>query len=145
MFKELVTETPCSVSTELVEFVAGLNEELFIDEAGVIKVTEVLFYLGFKIEAHTKNKNYYTIKNALIRDPSVPHRTYRTTVYNGQLRSEVDYVDITGKVHYSKIPHRLARYYANYEVLTLTNLSEVLEVGEFIEINTIGALEHYNN
>ena len=144
MFKELMEKQPCSVSKELVEYVARLLPDTLMDSNGSPKITETLFYLGFKIKPHNKNLNYYTLPHVLIRDNSMPHKVYRTTVYNSQLRNEAVGIDVNGKIRYNNKSHWLKKYYDKFEILTPTNIGEIIAKDLIQDISEIGTLENYH-
>lgn len=122
---------PCSVSKEFLEYAANLHPEVFIKN-GELSIPQVLFMLGFKIDFDRPDNGYYVMHDRIIRSKSRPYMTYKTTVYNGNVRQElkswlIDPITGKGKPTYDNTKiHFMASAYAEVEVLTIENIDESL-------------------
>lgn len=120
---------PCSVSKEFLEYAANLHPEVFIKN-GEINIPKVLFMLGFKIDFDRPDNGYYIMHDRIIRSKSRPYMTYKTTVYNGNVRQELKawLIDpITGKgkpVYDNTMIHFMAKAYSEVEVLTIEDICD---------------------
>lgn len=135
---------PCSVSQELVEFVANMYPEHFIDN-GKINIPSVLFMLGFKIDFDRPESSYYVMPERIIRSKSRPYLTYTTTVYNGNVRQEIKSFAIESSGRYNIVYdkyniHFLSAAYREYEVLTI----DTMDMSKLVDINTIGDSRVYS-
>lgn len=132
MFLDINVPLPCSVSKEFVESIAAFDENNLILDGKPI-LNKVLFILGFDIRNSAENEDsskvghgVLTVRNVLIRNPAMPSEVYNTTVYNGQVRNEVEAV-VDGIVTFQKnTPHYMVNLYINNEILTTENVSPEL-------------------
>ena len=138
-------KTPCSVSKELVEYVANKSPNYLLDKAGQPIIPAVLFILGFYIDFDKIDNEYYVVEDKIIRCANKPYMTYRTTFYNGTVRNEIEGWEVnkegkTVPVYTPYTAHYMKTIYEQQEVLTIDTVSP-----EFWEnINNIGQIEPYN-
>lgn len=129
MFLEENLAVPCSVSQEFVEFIAAKDEDNLMRN-GLPILDKILFILGFDVRLSKEQEDrskvghgVITLRNVMIRNPSIPSQVYKTTVYNGQVRNEIASV-IAGNITYKKnTPHYMQSLYMKTEILTPENLT----------------------
>ena len=136
--------SPCAVSKEFVQKVASLAPEMLMNGDN-ININRTLFLLGFDLSytgdfSNQYGKQCYTVfKDVMIRNPAMPSKVYKTDIYNGQLRNEVDYV-VDGKVTYKNQKHYLERVYMDNEIITIDTIPEDV----LTNIVDVGIKQHYD-
>lgn len=131
---------PCSVSIEVVNYVASLMPEHLMSSEGTPITPRVLHMLGFQID--TQGKGYATYEGVRIRNKDRPYETYVSTIYNGRVRKEVSHLNEDGVVSFNKVKsHFMERFYIENEILTLAGLDTTL----MENINTIGSKKFYDD
>jgi len=131
---------PCSVSKELVEYLAKESPEIFVKK-GKVSVPAILFYLGFYIDQRNPSNSYSIHKDVLIRNPLRPYEVYKTDIYNGRSRNEVLCM-VGDKILYkTDTPHFLHKFYLSTEVLTIGNIPKDL----LQNVNNVGSITAYTD
>lgn len=128
----------CSVTHHLVEETSKQNKDLFLDARGNIKLTEVLFHLGFKINKKVLTKNVSVHNNMLIRSSKNKRQCYRTKVYKGVLRNAIK--DVVGEeiIYHKHKLHDLYDKYVDIEVLQPDNLYDYVKEKDLHWIDEFG-------
>lgn len=143
-FNKQSNRIPCSVSKELVDYIASLKPELR-DDCGNPNIGAVLFILGFDVTPKSHNRHhieYYLNKGALVRCKERPSLVYKTDVYNGTLRKEVLTYDEYNGIRYDEGKwHYMRTMYIENEILTLSGL----DMSMMEDINNIGIKSFYDD
>lgn len=127
MMKELYENPACSVTKELVEYIADSNPKLF-KPTGRVNVGRVLFYLGFRVrQGRQEGEGLFTggykiIPDVYVRDNTQPTKAYKTTIYAGNVRKEIVGFENGVPVYEKREYHRMWDLYQKYEVLTVENV-----------------------
>lgn len=133
-------KTLCTVTQEMVTAVAEQFPEKYIDDRGEIKLYSVLQDLGFYIDHADYLKGVRTSDDVIVRDTSMPSRVYRTKIYNGTVRNEVERMNGNKKI-IDKFWHYI---YDKYEVLQPKDLQKYVSLDKMQSVLDIGTIDYYN-
>lgn len=143
--EEVTEHNSCSVSHELVGVVAMSDPSRFKDEEGSLKLADILFYLGFKIDNEVKSKGYYVNEDVYIRDNNFPSRVYKTkAVYNGVVRNKMVGYDGYEPIYCRYTRHPLFDLYTQVEVVQPIDINKYIAEEAFESIDDIGEEKWYN-
>ena len=129
----------CAVTHELVEEVSKEFPEQLRDAKGGLRLYETLFFLGFKIKWNTYNKDVTTCNDFRIRCNDNPRKCYKTKVYKGLVRNDIESVSPTGEITFRKNTlHHLVDEYNKYEVLQPKDIHKYIADIDINDIDDFG-------
>lgn len=118
---------PCSVTQELVDAVKAKVKKS--RKGGHVSTEDVLYLLGFQLA------DFEVIKDVYVRNPERPYEVYQTDIYNGRLRFEEVFNEVTKKMSKTGKLHFLSKAYLDNSVLNInhipaTFMHNIINIGE---------------